>query len=55
MLLAPPLVWTSVLLFGLASSQYFPPTPEGLSLVESNFGDNITISYKEVIQAPVTS
>ncbi|TVY38347.1 Carboxypeptidase S1-like protein [Lachnellula subtilissima] len=27
--------------------QYFPPIPEGITVVDSRFGENITISYKE--------
>ena len=33
---------------GLASSQYFPPTPEGVTTVKSKFHEGVTISYKEV-------
>lgn len=36
-------------LFGdLVSSQYFPPTPEGVTTVKSKFHEGVTISYKEV-------
>lgn len=55
MFVSPPLTWTVACLFGLASSQYFPPTPEGTTLVISTFGENITISYKEVSQVSLTS
>ncbi|TVY20679.1 Carboxypeptidase S1-like protein [Lachnellula arida] len=30
--------------------QYFPPTPEGITVVNSRFGESITISYKETPQ-----
>jgi hypothetical protein len=32
---------------GTANAQ-FPPKPEGLKVLESRFGDGVTISYKEV-------
>ncbi|KAJ3553261.1 hypothetical protein NPX13_g10925 [Xylaria arbuscula] len=39
--------FTAVLLahFGVAQ---FPPTPEGVTVIESKFGNGVTISYKEV-------
>lgn len=35
-------------LFGLVSSQYFPPTPENVTVLQSKFHPGVTISYKEV-------
>ena len=32
----------------LTASQYFPPTPEGLTVVKSKFVEGVSISYKEV-------
>ena len=32
----------------LTASQYFPPTPEGLTVVKSKFVKGVSISYKEV-------
>jgi hypothetical protein len=32
---------------GIVNAQ-FPPQPEGLKVLESRFGDGVTISYKEV-------
>jgi carboxypeptidase C (cathepsin A) len=32
---------------GITNAQ-FPPKPEGLKILESRFGDGVTISYKEV-------
>lgn len=31
-----------------ASAQYFPPTPEGLTVVHSKHQEGVQISYKEV-------
>ncbi|MCJ1310356.1 hypothetical protein MMC25_004020 [Agyrium rufum] len=31
----------------LASAQYFPPTPEGQTILKSKFHEGVTISYKE--------
>lgn len=33
---------------GLATAQYFPPTPEGLKVVNSKHEEGVKISYKEV-------
>jgi hypothetical protein len=41
-------LWVAALLLGLTLGQYFPPNPEGITVVNSRFGENITISYKEV-------
>ena len=32
----------------LATAQYFPPTPEGLKVVNSKHEEGVKISYKEV-------
>jgi hypothetical protein len=32
----------------LARCQYFPPTPENVTVLRSRFNSDITISYKEV-------
>jgi hypothetical protein len=37
-----------VLLFITSSTAQFPPTPEGVTVLQSKFGDGVTISYKEV-------
>lgn len=42
------------LLAGLAVAQ-FPPKPEGLTLVQSKFHENVTLSFKEVGQSPLLS
>lgn len=41
---------TVVTLLALAASAVaqFPATPEGLKVLESKFGDGVTITYKEV-------
>lgn len=31
------------------AGDYFPPTPEGLTVVESKYQEGVKISYKEVI------
>lgn len=38
----------TVLLAGVAAAQYFPPPPEGLTVVESKHEKGVKISYKEV-------
>ena len=35
-------------LFNFSCAQYFPPTPEGITVLKSRFRENVTISYKEV-------
>jgi hypothetical protein len=37
-------------LLGLSTAQYFPPTPEGITVLKSQFHENVSISYKEVRQ-----
>ncbi|TVY94449.1 Carboxypeptidase S1-like protein A [Lachnellula willkommii] len=46
--------WVATLLPCMVFGQYFPPTPEGNTVVNSRFGENITISYKEVLQSSLT-
>jgi len=43
-------VSTAVTLLALAASAYaqFPAEPVGVKVLESRFGDGVTISYKEV-------
>lgn len=38
---------TTALLGSLASAQ-FPPEPQGITILKSQFDNNVTISYKEV-------
>ena len=33
---------------GSVHSNYFPPKPEGVTVLKSKFHENVTISYKEV-------
>ena len=33
---------------GTAVAQYFPPTPEGLTVIDSKHEEGVKISYKEV-------
>jgi len=40
--------WLLILLAGVATAQYFPPTPEGLKIVHSKHEEGVKISYKEV-------
>lgn len=40
------------LLAGLAVAQ-FPPKPQGLTLVQSKFHENVTLSFKEVCKHPL--
>lgn len=40
--------WIITLLVGTSAAQYFPPTPEGLKVVESKHHEGVKISYKEV-------
>jgi hypothetical protein len=40
--------WIVALLVGTSAAQYFPPTPEGLKVVESKHHKGVKISYKEV-------
>lgn len=40
------------LLAGLAVAQ-FPPKPEGLTLVQSKFHENVTLSFKKVCKHPL--
>lgn len=34
----------------LRTSAQFPPTPENITVLESRFGDGVSISYKEVLE-----
>lgn len=49
MMLANKICVAATLLAAIPASvtQYFPPTPEGVTVLESKFGDGVTISYKE--------
>jgi hypothetical protein len=38
----------AISLNSVALAQYFPPTPEGLKVVNSKHQDGVQISYKEV-------
>ncbi|MCJ1386931.1 hypothetical protein MMC17_010060 [Xylographa soralifera] len=40
--------FSSYLTATLVAAQYFPPTPEGITVLKSMFHDGVTISYKEV-------
>lgn len=42
----PVLAWAAALVEPVVSQ--FPPTPEGVKVIESKFNERITISYKEV-------
>jgi hypothetical protein len=46
----PALSSTAVVLLALAESAFaqFPATPEGRKVLESRFGEGVTITYKEV-------
>jgi hypothetical protein len=35
-------------LAGAVAAQYFPPTPEGVTIIKSKHEEGVTISYKEV-------
>lgn len=35
-------------LFGAVSAQYFPPTPQNVTVVKSQLQNGVSISYKEV-------
>ncbi|KAI9676190.1 MAG: hypothetical protein M1817_000935 [Caeruleum heppii] len=37
----------AVALLSVATAQYFPPTPQGLKVLQSKFSPGVTISYKE--------
>ncbi|CAI7578512.1 unnamed protein product [Penicillium bialowiezense] len=39
--------WIVALLVGTSAAQYFPPTPEGLKVVDSKHHKGVKISYKE--------
>lgn len=39
---------TAAFLAGAAVAQYFPPTPEGVKVVESKHQKGVKVSYKEV-------
>jgi carboxypeptidase D len=41
-------LWITASLAAAAAAQYFPPTPEGLKVVESKHHKGVKISYKEV-------
>lgn len=41
-------LWVAVPLAGIVGAQYFPPTPEGMTVVKSKFNDEVKITYKEV-------
>jgi hypothetical protein len=44
-----PTTWlAAVSLAGAAAAQYFPPTPEGLTVVDSKHEKGVKISYKQV-------
>jgi hypothetical protein len=44
-----PTTWlAAVSLVGAAAAQYFPPTPEGLTVVDSKHEKGVKISYKQV-------
>jgi hypothetical protein len=38
----------AVSLVGTAAAQYFPPAPEGLTVVDSKHEKGVKISYKQV-------
>lgn len=38
----------NLLLTRSVTSQYFPPRPEGITVLKSKFHEDVTISYKEV-------
>lgn len=38
----------ATLLWAQASAQYYPPKPEGLTVLESKLRPGVTISYKQV-------
>ena len=46
------LVAATALLVPWARAQ-FPPEPEGITMLRSQFDNNITISYKEVSAMPI--
>lgn len=47
--MVPTTTWlAAVSLVGTAVAQYFPPTPEGLTVVESKHEKGVKISYKQV-------
>ena len=37
-----------ILLLITSCAAQFPPTPEGVTVLQSKFGDGVTLSYKEV-------
>ena len=42
------MLFLAFFLFGVALGSNFPPAPEGVTTLQSKFGRNVTISYKEV-------
>jgi hypothetical protein len=47
--MVPTITWlAAVSLVGTVAAQYFPPTPEGLTVVESKHEKGVKISYKQV-------
>jgi hypothetical protein len=47
--MVPTTTWlAAVSLVGTAAAQYFPPTPEGLTVVKSKHEKGVKISYKQV-------
>lgn len=43
-----PTALATAKLLSFVTAQYFPPTPEGITLLKSKFHENVSISYKEV-------
>lgn len=40
--------WLALSLASVAAAQYFPPTPQGLKIVNSKHEEGVKISFKEV-------